>query len=305
MNGTVVFLALMGAAGAFLIVDGFVGLIPKPRRRISGLDGVAQARMVSMKQTRITILEEVPLLDRMLGPILEDMFGRVNQQKREDIEARLRRSGWKYPTAGDFYATRVILAAMFFVGGAIFLLVSGESFFFWVPFALGALGYFIPEREVQSTIKERQNMVLTEMAFSLDRLSLLLKAGIALQEAIGVLSEAPGGPFIAALRKVARKIGAGGVRSIDEALDNFQADLPEDPEVQQFISRLRVGFSGTPIAESLVVQATRLRAALNARLLKRGLQTVLMITTIGAAFMLPALGILILGPPLILAFGIL
>jgi tight adherence protein C len=304
MDGTVLFLALLGAAGAFLIVDGFVGLIPKPQQSSSGLDGAARARMQSVERTRVTVLEEVPLLDRLLSPILEDLVGRVGQQKRDDVEARLRRSGWKYQTVGDFYATRVVLAAMFFIGGAVFLLISGAGFMFWVPFALGALGYFIPEQEVRSTIKERREMVLTEMAFSLDRLALLLKAGIALQEAIGVLAEAPGGPFVAALRKVARKIGAGGVRSIDEALDEFQAELPEDPEVQQFVNRLQVGFSGTPIAESLGVQAARLRAALNSRLLKRGLQTVLVITTIGAAFMLPALGILILGPPLMLAFNI-
>jgi len=304
VSGTVLFLALIGAAGAFLTVDGVVGLIPRPRKTTSGLDGAARARMQSVKRERITVLEQVPLLDRLLGPILEDWVGRVSWQRRNDVEARLRRSGWKYQTVGDFYATRVLLSAMFFLGGAVFLFLSGMSFLFWVPFALGALGYFIPEQEVRSAIKERREQMLTEMAFSLDRLALLLKAGIALQEAIGVLAEAPGGSFVAALRKVARKIGAGGARSIDEALDEFQADLPEDPEVQQFVNRLQVGFAGTPIAESLGIQADRLRAALNARLLKRGLQTVLVITTIGAAFILPALGILILGPPLMLAFSI-
>lgn len=299
------FLALVGAAGAFLIVDGFVGFIPRPRPRTAGLEGAARARRQAVEQEKITVLQEVPLLDRLLSPMLEDLIGRVDEQKRDDVEARLRRSGWKYKTAGDFYATRVVLAGMFFLGGAGFLVVSGAGFFFWVPFALGVLGYFIPEQELRSAIKERRQQVLTEMAFGLDRLALLLKAGIALQEAIGVLGETPGGPFIAALRRVARKIGAGGTRTIDEALEEFRSDLPRDPEVQQFISRIQVGFSGTPIAESLKLQAERLRAELNARLLKRGLETVLVITTVGAAFMLPALGILVLAPGLILAFNVL
>lgn len=305
MSGMVLFLAVIGSAGAFLIVDGFVGLIPKSRQSTSGLEGAARARQTTVEDQRITILEEVPLLDRLFRPILEDLVGRVGQKKRDDIEARLRRSGWQYETVGDFYATRVVLTGMFFLGGAGFLAISGITFLFWVPFALGALGYFIPQREVQSAIEERRKQVLTEMAFSLDRLALLLKAGIALQEAMGVLAEAPGGPFVAALRRVARKIGAGGSRIADQALDELEADLPDDPEVQQFVSRIKVGLSGTPIAESLTVQAERLQAALNTRLLQRGLQTVLVISTIGAAFMLPALGILILGPPLMLAFNIL
>lgn len=304
MNGTVLLLALVGAAGTFMVVDGFFGLLPRERRAPSGLEGAARARGYDAGEDRITVLREVPLLDRMLAPILQDLVGRVGQERRRDVAARLRRSGWKYETVGDFYATKVLLAGMFFVGGALFLAISQVGAFFWVPFALGLVGFFVPDREVGSAIAERRNQVLTEMAFSLDRLALLLKSGIALQEGLGVLTEAAGGPFTAALRRVARRIGAGGLGEIEAALDDFRADLPEDPEVDQFTSRIRVGLSGTPIAESLEIQAERLRAALNARLLKRGLQTVLVITTVGAAFMLPALGLLILGPPLLLAFNL-
>jgi Flp pilus assembly protein TadB len=303
--GTLLLLALIGAAGAFLVADGFVGLIPTPRHKSAGLEGAARARMQGMERERVTLLEEAPLLDRLLRPALEDLVGRVGRRQRDDVEARLRRSGWKYRTVGDFYATRVLLAGMFFSGGAAFLAVSGATFLFWAPLALGALGYFIPEQELRAALKERNEQVLTEMAFTLDRLALLLRAGMALQEALGPLAEAPGGAFVAALRRLARRIGAGGTGAIDEALETFEADLPQEPEVQQFVGRLRVGLAGTAIADSLQIQADRLRAALNARLLKRGLQTVLVITTVGAAFMLPALGILILGPPLLLAFSVL
>lgn len=304
MSGGILLLALLGAAGAFLLVDGVFGLIPRSKRAKAGLEGAARARMQSVERERITVLEEVPLLDRLLRPVLEDVVGLVGEQKREDVAARLRRSGWKYETVGDFYATRVLLAGMFFLAGGAFLAITGAGCLFWAPLALGVLGYFMPEQEVRSAIKERRRQVLTEMAFSLDQLALVLKVGVALQEAVGVLAETPGGPFIAALRRLARRVGAGGTRSIDEALDEFEADLPQDPELDQFRSRLRIGMLGTPIAESLDIQAQRLRAALNSRLLKRGLQTTLIISTVGAAFMLPALAILVLGPPLMLAFSV-
>lgn len=307
MNPTILFLAMIGAAGGFLVVDGLFGLIPKPRPGGGGLDGAARARALGAgERERITILAQAPLLDRLLAPVLEDLVGRVGEQQRQDVAARLRRSGWKYRTVADYYATRVLLAGMFFVAGGIFLLISGASYLFWVPLALGLLGYFIPDREVRAAISARRNQMQTEMAFSLDRLALLLRAGIAVQEAIGLLTEAPGGPFLAALRKVSRTIGAGGTGEsvVERALEEFESDLPQDPEVQQFTSRIRLGLEGTPIADSLLVQGERMRAAINARLLKRGLQTVLAITTIGAAFMLPALGILILGPPLMLAFNL-
>lgn len=307
MNPTILFLAVIAAGGAFLLIDGVFGLIPR-HRATGGLEAGARARgsVEVDEQIRLTIMDDAPpLADRLLTPIFQDLGRSLSDEKKDEIEDLLRRSGWKYKTVGDYYATRVGLAAILFIGGAGFLIVSGEPFFFVAPFALGVLGYFIPPREVQSAIKERSQQVLTEMAFSLDRLSLLLKAGIALSEAIGTLAETEGGPFLAALRRVARRLGAGGVRDLEDALDEFQRDLPRDPEVQQFVNRLRVGFSGTPVAESLGVQADRLQAAMNTRLLRRGLETVLIITTVGAAFMLPALGLLILGPPLMLAFNIL
>jgi hypothetical protein len=303
MDANLVLVALVGAAGAFLVVDGFVGVLPR-RKSTAGLEGgLALRGEGGDEQDRITVLQDAPFLDRLLTPLLGDLVGGVSEEKRQDVASKLRRSGWKYRSVADYYATRVLLAGLFFLGGGVFIFVSQMGVLFWVPLALGALGYFMPEREVQSAIAERRKRVATEMAFSLDRLALLMRAGVALQEAMGLLAEAPGGAFVAALRRVARSI-ASGSKTPAQALADFEADLPEDPEVVQFSARIRAGLAGTPISGSLLVQAERLRAALNARLLKQGLQTVLIITTVGAAFMLPALAIIVLGPPLMLAFQI-
>jgi len=302
MSGPVLFLALLAAGGAFLLVDGVVGLIPRPRR-VRGLQAGAEARGYGEGRERVSVLAGVPLLDRLLSPLLEDV-GWGGQKRRDEIADKLRRSGWKYASVADYYATKVILAGMFFTGGAAFLAITGVWALFWAPLGLGLLGFFIPDREIQTAIDERRRQVTTEMALTLDRLALLLKAGIALPEAIGVLTEAPGGPFIAALRRVGRQIGAGGYREIDRALDDFMADLPEDPEVVRFVNRLKLGFQGTPVSESLLVQAERLRAKLSSRLLGEGLEAGPRLSTVGAFFMLVPLALIILGPPLILAFNV-
>lgn len=302
MSGTLVLLALLGAGGVFLIVDGILGLIPR-RPATTGLKGALDIRGEAQPREQVSVLDDVPLLDRLVGPMLADLTRHVDPNKREKLAARLRRSGWKYKSVADYYATKVVLAAMFFLGGGIFLLISGMFGMFWLPFALGVLGYVMPDRELKSALEERKKRVFTEMAFSLDRLALLIKSGKAIQEALAMLAEAPGGVFTAALRRATRAIATGSLTP-EKALAALEADLPEDPEIKQFTARIRLGLQGTPVAESLLVQAERMRAALNARLLKQGLQTVLVITTVGAAFMLPALAIIVLGPPLILAFRV-
>lgn len=305
MTLQVLFLAFLAAGGAFLVVDSFTGIVPRPRPRAAGgLEEASRLRKLAPDQDRITLLEKAPLLDRLLRPVLEDMARRQDPQKRERVELMLRRSGWKYKTPGDFYAARVLMAAMFFVGGAVFLIISGTKEMFWAPLLMGILGYFLPLQEVRSALKERERQVLTEMAFALERLAILLRSGLALHAAINVLAEAPGGPFMAALRNVGMEIVSGRVADLDEVLDEMERDLPDHHQIHLFINRLKLGFRGTPIAGSLSVQAGYLQGMLNSMILKRGLETVLIITTVGGAFMLPALGLIVMGPPLLMAFSI-
>lgn len=304
MSAELLLIALVGAAGAFCIADGIFGILPRAPRQAKGLDGAMEMRGLSEEEGKLTIFDDAPpFLDRLFGPVIRDLVGGVKAEKRADLASRLRRSGWKYKSVADFYGTRVVLTAMFFGAGAVFMFVTGEIALFWVPLALGALGFFIPERELKSAIDERRKLVLTEMAFGLDRLALLVLAGIGIEQAMSMLAEAPGGAFIAALRQAARSLSSGAADA-SAVMAELRADLPADPEVAQFASRIVAGVMGTPVGETLMVQAERLRAALNARLLKEGLQIVLVITTIGAAFMLPALALVILGPPLLLAFRI-
>jgi Flp pilus assembly protein TadB len=288
--------ALIGALGVFLAVAGLLYPIRRARKKdTAGLDGAE--RLAGKDEVDLP-----PLLDRLLGPVIRDavaFLGR-NPAKREDVERRLRRSGWRYKGVGDFYANKVMTAGLFFLGGAAFVAITGEAGLFFVPLLLGALGLYIPDYEVSAALKKRRQALYVEMAFTLDRLALLMEAGVAFQEALAELAaERGGGIFVAALRSAVAWIRLG--TPVPESLRKMMDDLPEEAELEKFVSRAQ---KRGRKAEACRAQADLMRNRVESNLLAAGLRSTLVITTVGGAFILPALALLVVGPPIVMALSI-
>jgi len=294
-------LAFIGALGIGILASGLLypwrkRLDQRRRKDVSGLEGVEE---LSATQELETI---PPLVDRMVGPVLRDVvsfLGR-DEKKQAHLLKRLERSGWVYPSPGDFYAQKVMTAALFFLGGAGALVILGDPVLFFIPLALGALGLYVPNREVGQALKKRREALYVEMAFTLDRLAVLMKAGLAFQQALLELAQAPGeGIFLSALRRASVSVGTG--HTLPESLEAMRDSLPQDPELDKFVDRAR---KGGPLADSLMAQAELMRSRVESRLLAKGLRSTLMITTVGGAFILPALALEVVGPPIVLALRI-
>jgi len=295
-------IALIGALGVGLAVS---GLLYPVRRKLAqdkstaGLDGVSR---LSGAEDDLTLLKDRPLLDRLLGPVLRDAVAFLGRDptQRERLEKRLRRSGWRYPSVGDFYANKVLAAGMFFLGGAAAIAIMGNVSLFFVPLLLGILGLYIPDREVAAALKKRRQALYVEMAFTLDRLALLMQAGLAFPQALAELTRSQGtGVFLSAVRSSVTRIQLG--IPLPQALQEILDDLPEEPELEKFVQRAQ---TRGRVAEALMAQADLMRNRVEANLLAKGLRSTLVITTVGGAFILPALALLVVGPPIVLAMRI-
>lgn len=292
-------IALIGALGVGILVSG--ALYPLRRRLdranqdVAGLEGVDQ---LSEREELETI---PPLLDRAFGPIIQELVGFMDKDdRRAEILDKLRRSGWRYPSVGDFYAQKVMTAGLFFLGGAGAIVVIGNPGLFFLPFLFGALGLFIPNREVNQALKKRREALYHDMAFSLDRLALLVRSGLAFQQALVELTKSPGGGILlTSLRGAVTQVMLG--TPLHEALDDMRDSLPREPELDKFVERSRQGGS---IADALTAQAELMRRRVEADLLAKGLRSTMVITTVGGAFMLPAMALLVVGPPMMMAFKI-
>jgi Flp pilus assembly protein TadB len=298
--GANIVIAFIGAIGVGILVS---GLIYPLRRRFEGRkQHVAGLEAVDGLSNTEELATVPPLVDRLFGPMLNDLIGFIggDQNERAELTKRLQRSGWRYPSVGDFYAQKIMTAALFFLGGAGALVIIGNPALFFVPLILGAVGLYIPNREVNQALKKRREALYVEMAFTLDRLAVLMQAGLAFQQALVELSRAPGkGIFLSGLRQAVTEISLGS--SVPEALEVMQDALPQEAELDKFVERAR---KGGPMSDALVSQAELMRRRVENRLLAKGLRSTLMITTVGGAFILPALALEVVGPPLVLAMRI-
>lgn len=299
---TNVVIALIGALGVGLALAGLLYPVRQAqalRRQKGDTAGLAGVERLAEKKDDV---ELPPLLDRVLGPAIRDLVGFMgrNPARREGLERRLRRSGWRYKGAGDFYANKVMTAGLFFLGGAVFVAITGNLRLFFVPLLLGVMGLYVPDYEVSAALKRRRQALYVEMAFTLDQLALLMEAGLAFQQALKELAEKGGGGiFMAALRSAVAWIRLG--TPVPESLRKMMDDLPEEAELEKFVSRAQ---KGGPMAEACRAQAGLMRSKVEHDLLSKGLRLVLVITTIGGALILPALALLVVGPPIVLALRI-
>ncbi len=299
-----ILLAFVGALGVWLT---FTALTHKFVARMgSGHEDLKQAASRQLMQEDDLHLHgfaDIPLLDRALRPILEPaskILARLLRRMERD-EERILQAGYpkRYPTVYDFYAWKVIAATVLFVAGIANALVSGVGFL-PVAFGLGVMGLFLPDYHLSQLIRKRREALRTEMAFALHRLVILIEAKHTLSEAIGEITQKPGGPFIQELKGVMNDFNTG--KYLERAMENLAARNPGTDDISRFAELvIRANRLGQPIAEPLRNMANVMQAKVEAEVESRGMATsVKMVLPIGL-LVLPAIGIVVMGPAIYLA----
>lgn len=248
----------------------------------------------------VTILADKPILDRILSPWIVEVTRRVGPKQKEDIEDRLRRAGYPYQTAADYYGTKLINGFMGFLVGLIVVIVFRSPALVFIPIGLAALGVFSPDQTISDTLKKRRELLFAEMAFTLDRLATLNESGMALLAGMQELCSRPGGLFITELRISLSKVGVG--RTPREAMEEMLTRLPEMDEAHTFVEKAMLGVEqARPVASALRAMGHRMQRKVEADMLARGMRKLLLITGIGIATLIPAAMLIMATMPLMQA----
>ena len=309
-------IAFIGALGVLIAASAFsplIGRLARRRHDLSQVDEIDPSRRI-LKEDELALFAGRPLLERLFArPVRSGAKALINLGASSPEEARkradkiaidLRKSGYRYPSVGDFYASKILGAILFFFMGLIAILLMDVTGLFFLPLALGLLGLFLPDREVKRQIKKREEYMITEMAFSLDRIALMMEGGAGLMDALMQLTRSPGGLFAAEIRRVMADMDLG--RRPREALQAMLDRSPDFDDLHKFTNRLLLSVEeGRSIAGPLRLQADMMRSRIENEMLTRGLNATLVVTGITGAFALPALAIIIVVPVMTMAWNIL
>ena len=283
-------LALLSGIGIFLIFASFSIPLSAATRRI--MDESAGPRLGGMAEGNIS------------RAFIVDINKRIKPEGG-DLEERLRRSGWFYPSVAEFHARRIVASLVFaFLGivlavGAMiaigipvrFLFVAAAGTLFTV------LGFFYPDRALDNAIKKRRDVLKREMGFGLEKISLFLQSGSDLLEALGQSSSL--GMFGRACSLIAAQAGTG--RPISEVNSMVRDELPITPEFDEFLQLVQTSIvKGQEIVEPFRQRAASMREMLRRAIIEEGHRASIRVTLITSLFVLAASMIVIFIPLMII-----
>ncbi len=288
-------IAILGSLGVLLM---WIGLTHPFVARIAGTRQRVHLRPEENESIQLT-----PLLDRALGPLLESASHTLAVGLRREDKDRemIAAAGYppRYRTVYNFYAWKVFIALMLFLVGLANAIILGTGFL-PVALGLGVLGLYLPDFHLRQLVQKRRETVRTEMAFVLHRLAIQVAAGQALPQALEQIALKPGGPFIQELRQVSNDISTG--HTLTEALDALATRALGIDEVRRFVDLLeRAQQLGSPIADALTSMGRILQDRVQQDIEARGMAaSVQMVLPVGC-LILPAIGIVVIGPGIYLA----
>ncbi|HIQ01801.1 MAG TPA: type II secretion system F family protein [Anaerolineales bacterium] len=304
-TGTHLLIALVGGLGVLLAFSSLFRV--RPRRRTGLAESIDEIELSpeAVEKRRLRALEQTPALDRLLGLALLRGAQRLASlwPTRARVERLLVIADYPKPfySVEEFYARKILYGAFL----SLFALVVLPLFRFpvgiWVPAAvgIGLMGFMVPDVSLRDAARKRQEDVVTEMAFALDRLAMYVAAGHTLAHAIKNLAIHPGGPFVAELRQVAARYDVTG--DLVEPLEEM-ARRVDVPLAYIFASQVvMVVREGGEVLPSLRALATEARYHLNEVLKERGQRNSLMRVIPISGMILPAVVITVVAPGAVFA----
>lgn len=163
---------------------------------------------------------------RALWPLVNILGNSVaplmSQDRRQAVQARLRRAGQEYALTPEQFMGGKLLSALLAGGLAIWLIDDGATM---ALLGIGLLGWHYPDLWLRDHTQRRQLAVLKAMPYFLDIVTLAIEAGLnltgALQKAV---DRSKPGPLMTEINRVLRDIRAGkprvdALRDLAERMD--------------------------------------------------------------------------------------
>lgn len=254
-----VFLAAIGTLGVIMIV----GSLVLPRSTFNRIQRTPSGPRLAGRFD-----------DTWISSLLVDLSRRINPEEG-NLEQRLSRSGWLYQSAEEFHTRRMLLTLTYLtlgVGVSILLTPLLKPRLPSISWAmLGTLGtqygFLLPNRALSRAIQRRNERLVKEMGFGLERIALLLQSGADIAEALQAAGNL--GLFGSACRRLASGISTG--RSVVELGEELQEEMPRSPQFDEFLGMLIVSIQkGSSLVEPFQARARAARQLLKLNIIEAG-----------------------------------
>lgn len=307
-------LAVLLAWGLYLFVTGQPLGRPKPdlAERLDRLDVEHRLRLEGGRRARKQLFR-YRWLEGMLRPIVEDvggglrgLFDRFGLGDGDALERKLSvvrpgvgpREFW-----GEKALTGIALAVLFPVMNAVGVKPLG-SWPLWVSLAAFAVGFILPDLQLNARLKRRRTDMVMELPAVIDMLTITASAGLGIEQALDVVARESQGLVADEFVRVHREMVLGQ-RTFNEALEAM-ADRSLMPELQAFVSQLRSAHEqGLPLTDALSAQAESVRERKRVRIIEQGGKAQVRMVLPVALFILPVFFAIMLWPAVVetLNFG--
>jgi tight adherence protein C len=247
--------------------------------------------------------------ERMIKPTLDKMNNLDEQgnkqtksarqrQENAQIALKLRQAGMHISVTNYkfFKSAFMIVVIIIFVGIGISLISVTD--YFYLPILIGVfLGLMGPSLFLNSKVKKHQEAIRSQLADTLDLMSVCMEAGLSFDASLLKISERMEGPLIDELVTVFKQIQLGKARN--EALKTL-ADSTTVEELKTFVSAvIQANQLGIPITNVLAAQSEQLRVAKREEIKEVASKVPTKMTIPTVLLILPAMICIVLGPVII------
>jgi tight adherence protein C len=247
-------------------------------------------------------LAETSFLDRMVTPLFERLRTAVANRAPDRYQERLERDlaliAHPYGLTGSDFLLGQLAVTVAGVGVGIILglLTRSLPLTLGAPALLGALGWVGAHVWLQRAITAHRQSVLRSLPEAIDFLAVAVEAGMGFDSAMAQVTSRFHNPLTDGIAQAMAEVQLGRVRS--DALRAF-AQRTGVEELVLFINAvLNSQVLGTPLAQTLRVQADEMRWRRRERARQRGAQAPLKMTLPMVVFIFPTIWIVLLGPAL-------
>ncbi|MGI9147422.1 MAG: type II secretion system F family protein [Chloroflexota bacterium] len=307
LDPRVVLLPLAFGLGVYLLLTAQPVGRPKPDlgERLRLLDVDERIRMADLGRHGVRPLFASRILESILRPVVEDagrllraVFVRLGVAGGRELEARLRvlRPGVEVVQfLGEKVTTGLVVAAMFPLMNLVRIVPLG-TWPVWVWLVAFAVGFVLPNWDLDRRELARHGLVLMELPTVLDMLTLATSAGMALEQALEEVARHSEGVVAGELRLVVRELALGQRKNLLEALDGMAARLGT-PEVEHVLGRVSAAYEqGLPLGQALSTHAHALRERQRLHIVEEGGKASVRMLLPIALLILPALFVVVLVP---------
>lgn len=252
---------------------------------------------------------ETSFYDRNIKPIvnkLSNLDAQGNKQtksarKRQETEKlalQLRKAGIHMSTGSFTYLKTAVAVLGVIIFSGVGILLMDVTSYFWLIILIGSmLSVLAPTIVLNSKIKSHQQAIRSQLADTLDLLSVCMEAGLSFDASLVKISERMEGPLIDELITVFKQIQLG--RNRNEALKSL-ADSCEVEELKTFISAvIQANQLGIPITNVLQAQSEQLRVNKREEIKTVAAKVPTKMTIPTVLLILPAIVCIVMGPVII------